>query len=486
MPSRPDVGQLSYTQYSAKVWINTASSILSVIGSGIVIHLTRGKLGEMYHRILRMLSIADLFASMSTLLFPFNKIADEGWPWAIGNDATCIVGGFSLQFFPELAQTMNLYLALFFFMSVNRGWSDAKFRRKVEIPFLLTTGGVSLLFGITAILLGIVHPHPINGTCYLGPPRETCEDYDTECFDSYTKTESYAGWMSGIAFVKNFAIALLSFALTMSVCLQLRRQYRRIARRSLNEEALIQRSRQTVQQLCYFSAVYFNSIIWTAGAFVWIISNPVYVMDHHGDPPLYCFLLLSNIFPPLQGFFNFCIYVRPLLAHRRRQQGYQGGSWWKVLASSIFQGMKEPATAVTATTTIQDPSSSFSLKSALPVPSKISGTENSTFACDESQTHQDPSTARPHPRRTSALVLRNNHLGLQTDVLQIQEEGDGTDFSAGHKDDIESMYDLGIPVLEEGEEEDGSLVSPKSSALKHIDGIEEASPTGKRDEGEEG
>lgn len=329
------IGQLSFKQYAAKVWINTFSSMASFIGSCVVIHLARShqkrsrRRGEpfMYHRILLMLSVADLFASVSTAMFPFVKIREEGWPWTIGNEASCKVGGMALLVFPELAQFLNLYLAIYFFMSIFFGWPDDRFQQKVELPFLFIFGSSAVTTAALALAWNLIQPNPINRTCYLGLPEECssdevgAEDTGQTCS---ARTETRLTLLSMLTVLESFGVALLSFALTLSVFLRVRRQYRRVQRLVLNPASISERQRQAVYQLVWFSIVYLNSVCWAAIALGWIMIRPEYVETEQGDPPLYFTLLMGNLFLPLQGFLNCIIYLRPMVAQRRKQLSSSG------------------------------------------------------------------------------------------------------------------------------------------------------------------
>lgn len=313
------VGQLTYEQYAAKVWVNTTTSILSIIGALVVIHLARRKWNEMYHRILCLLGISDLLATISYLLFPFVKIANEDWPWTVGNDSSCTVGAVLLISFPYISQVFNLYLAVYFYFSVVCNGTDTRFRRTIEKPFLIIC---VLLIPIaevaSALSLGVVNPHPINQTCYMGPPRQTCSDDDNACWDHFQQIVARVNLMSAVSLFKNFTVALASFLFTLRVCAFVQQNLRRSKRRSLNPDSVEQKQRQAMIQLVLFTSVYINSIIWTAISFIWVVVDRDYVLQSQGDPPLYYTLLMSNIFLPIQGFLNCFIYVRPQWATWRR------------------------------------------------------------------------------------------------------------------------------------------------------------------------
>lgn len=363
----------------------------------------------MYHRILWMLSIADLFASCSFLIFPFVKLATDGYPWAIGNDATCAAGGAMLMFFTEVAQTFNLYLAFYFFMAVRRGWDDERFQTRLERPFLALFIGAAAAVVTTALSLDLINPHKINGTCYLGSP---CEDDDNS--DACLRAEDRLTIVGGAIVLKSQIITIFSFCLTLAVYLKIRQQYSRMKRRTLNPDSLSERQRQASYQLIWFSLVYFNSVLWATIFIVWTVVDPDYVETAQGDPPLYYILLVSNIFVPLQGFLNCIIYMRPMVATRRNR--YRE-SWWSAVVTILrrqHDTMAAPPEASSKQT--EYPSSKVT---SLPISRVVDDADNGN---DDDDDEDQPFDRTTRLTKTKTLRFNQSHMGLDVDFMDVQED----------------------------------------------------------------
>lgn len=87
---------LSYNQYVGLVLSSMSGCLLSILGSSIILYCSRSKIRtNLYHRTLAILSVFDIFNSISWMLHPlvFNAKGTAGLYWANGNLHTCSAGG---------------------------------------------------------------------------------------------------------------------------------------------------------------------------------------------------------------------------------------------------------------------------------------------------------------------------------------------------------------------------------------------------------
>ena len=93
-------------------------------------------------------------------------------------------------------------------------------------------------------------------------------------------------------------------------------------------------SRAVLYKAIAYAAAYWLSWGWTVGATIMILAGIEIV-----DIPL-GYLYLWNIFGPLEGFFNLCIFIRPkVVAAKRRGQRGSNISWCRALSRVFWSGL---------------------------------------------------------------------------------------------------------------------------------------------------
>lgn len=164
-------------QFNTLKWIYASSGILSVIGSALIMWHAIHKLNRPYHRILFMLSITDLIASLFLAIMPPAFYSPVQKPSGI-----CALDGFIVVSMNYSAAFYSASLSVYFLLTIKYSYSDRKIAQKVE-PFL---HGVSLIYPITSAITGLVLQmyNPSTGIvgCWINAYPENCEwDADIEC-----------------------------------------------------------------------------------------------------------------------------------------------------------------------------------------------------------------------------------------------------------------------------------------------------------------
>ena len=165
-------------QFKALAIIPKPGSVLSFLGSlYIIVHVLRDRerRAKTQLRVLMGLSACDLLNSIASFVSTWPIPADKAGPvyGAVGNDTTCKIHGFFMQFSVSSAM-YNGALALCYLLTVKYGWKDHDFRR-VE-PFM---HGFPIIFGLATATTGFVLNAYNNAVlwCWYAAPFENYQAY---------------------------------------------------------------------------------------------------------------------------------------------------------------------------------------------------------------------------------------------------------------------------------------------------------------------
>jgi hypothetical protein len=285
------------------------SGSLSILGSAVIIYMIlsdrRVKLKRIHNRILLGMSSLEILNSsawvMSVSAVPKGTVGSFG---ARGNQFTCELQGFMLQFGLGVP-FYNLSLCLYHYLVITRNISDSKISKRVE-PFM---HAVPLLFSVVTAIAGIpLELYNFNGAiCYIMASPWLCT-YNP--FVPCIRNRHYTKFLLGFAGVWLFVIGSLIVVLMVLIYCAVRNRQRSMSRfnfrtrdgtvvESSSYIQLCRDKRETgIQAFFYISAFYLT--------YSWTILNSFF-----GDQTPDALNLLIFFFQPLQGFWNFFIYIRP-------------------------------------------------------------------------------------------------------------------------------------------------------------------------------
>lgn len=173
--------------------IQTVTSLISLISSMAIIWIiwrSSQKLSVPFHRLLLGLCIADIISSFalsfSTLPIP-SELRENTWK-ASGNNATCQAQGFVIFFGSMVAPLYTCSLCIYYLIVVTyrKGRNaDRYIRGKIELYLHGLPIFVPLLGAIGILSLNAFHPNMTY--CFIGPDP-SCGDFGKEdCESSYQK-----------------------------------------------------------------------------------------------------------------------------------------------------------------------------------------------------------------------------------------------------------------------------------------------------------
>lgn len=313
------------------------SGALSLLGSCAILHLQFKRKSavsnHVYHRILLGISIVDVIASLNHVL-GFVMVPKGFFLGAQGNTVSCSLNGFLFH----LGSASSLYtlgLCLYFWCHIRLKLKDAFLARYVE-PWI---HGISLVIpiaaGIWAWIAGVLNPLELTaGWCYTNeyPPRcSTMAHVSCERGENYSTIARITGL--GITIPVWVGILILMLLIWCYV----RHQELKAHRFQFDDECgnMKQTKQTAVQALLYVGGFFLTYIFPIINHFVFpAFSEPL--TEHR--TAIFTLAFLTKFFLPLQGFFNFIVYVRPRLrrlAHENPEDSQLSLIWQVVTGGRL-------------------------------------------------------------------------------------------------------------------------------------------------------
>ena len=243
------------------------------------------KLAKPNHRLMLSMSVFDILSSFA--------IATSTWPFpresniygSMGNMTTCKVQ----YFFGTLGLAVPMYnasLCLLYLLTIRYRLHQRHFTAKIE-PYL---HAASVLFPLTIATVPIVmdaHITPANLVCAIAK-------------DSPMK------WPMKIVPLLSFCVCSYSMA---SISCYVHARSKKITRYSYGRNQM--RRRESERR-----AIIRQAILYTAAFFITWMFQAIRVVNGPTIP----LLIMNSIFYPLQGFWNFLLYVRPNVMKMKKAQ----------------------------------------------------------------------------------------------------------------------------------------------------------------------
>jgi len=281
-------------KFITAVWLTRITGLFSILGSSAIVYMVisdrKNKLTKPSHRFLLLMSIFDIMQSSALAISSIAMPKNPDYPGTMGNDTTCVIQGF----FATLGLAVPLYnssLNLFFLLSIRYNIDPKIFSRNIE-PYLhafstLVPLTLSIIFTVTGNMKPkVVACGPLSrkGFIFLSVLIIICILF---CLYS----------MGGICWT------VISQNKSMDKYVFKRINNQNTSLRS-NKVTLSTNDRETLKQAVMYTCAFFLTytsplvagVIWKGGT---------------GKPVPYWNKILTSIFYPLQGFWNFLFYVRP-------------------------------------------------------------------------------------------------------------------------------------------------------------------------------
>ena len=247
---------------------------------------------------------------------------------------------------PLASAVYNFALGLFFLTKVQCGWTEAKANRCFK-PVHIVAIATTLVFGISGLATNSFHPNAFFSYCSFGRSSRCLEDQsdDTNADPCDTDRKSTPMMLGLSMSILILMLSALSIACVWLLHAHVRKQGQRNERYSFSSQpqsGAAQRMRDRavfIQAACY-TASYCNIVLTILitlvyrSALIHDESSSVYRSNIYFPMRLFVTIMF-----PLQGFFNWVIFVRPSLCQWRTSHPNRSYIW---AYRQVLQGRAAP------------------------------------------------------------------------------------------------------------------------------------------------
>jgi hypothetical protein len=315
------------TQQVVLVVVSLISGLSSCVGSLLIILIIwrdgHDKLKFVYHRILFAVSTIDCISSLA-FAFGFLAVPKDIFWGSMGTTTSCEVTGY-LTFLLGSQLLYNFGLAIYFLMVIYYGKSQHFIASHIE-PFIHTLS-ISVPTGFATWALFTHSFNPLlfeGGWCYVYPFPAGCADLDR---DKCTRG-LMALTIRLIAGIFLGAIPLAGILICMIMILyRVRKTFSASLPNRLHERPDEKIKQTAIQSILYVMATLIPFIL------VFITQN----ITNNDRNVRFVLGILVKLLIPVQGVFNFFIYIRPRLVSMR-ESGRDSSSIKMMVWHIVFGG----------------------------------------------------------------------------------------------------------------------------------------------------
>ena len=333
-------------------YIPILTGSISIIGSSLIIYPIVRQYGfrKAYHRFLFSLSFVDIIMSMRFIIFAILLDPHDNEPSLI-----CSLNGFGTMMSVS-APLYNAALSIYFVLYIRFGVLESFLRKKFE-PYIHTICIVYPMFlAISGVFLSIYNPSidPGAGNCVAEKYPHDCGSKEVPCLRG-EHAETFVWLSSGIPLLLVFLILVFSnliiFFFVRSIesnsnKYQPRNQIRRMSGVSLkngqsksfpipNKSKNSSKTYLVASQSFLYVFAYFLCWIWT------LITRALHMVGNREATAICTFEIIKHIFLPMQGFFNFLVYVRPKYLNWRKNFPTRSRLWALKQATLALENSKK-------------------------------------------------------------------------------------------------------------------------------------------------
>lgn len=314
--------QSSHSVIKAYTWICAFSATLSIIGSSLIIYIiARGgvqQLSRLRNRLLLGMSIMDIFSSAANGLSVIPTPQVTACSFGSGNLSTCSAQGFFVQL-GLAVPGYNAMLSINYLMAIRYGVDPTTLAGKYEICM----HAYAIILPLTTATIGVAYNMFFNEErlCWFG---DVCQSLGN-CPDGNIWGRGYV--LVVITAVFTYVNSTAAILCMILIYWTLRKINTSMQRHAFRPQGVAVRDREPShtefaanecfkQALLYFAA-YMLTYIWgLIYILLSIIGDPTGILNQAW------YQYMQGTFQPLQGFWNFFAYVRPIVsAIQRREHG---------------------------------------------------------------------------------------------------------------------------------------------------------------------
>jgi len=347
----------------------TVASIVSLLASITILWMvfrSHEQLSSIFHRLLLMLSISDIISSiaigLSTIPIP-SEYKDIIWN-AKGNTTTCQMQGFFIFIGSMAAPLYNCSLCWYYVFVVKFQKKDDYIKKTVE-PFL---HGIPIIFSLIGAVTILVNGafNANMSFCFIGTDP-TCDDFD--CISSFDAKMLFIIFSAAPYIILPIVILVTMGIMFQAVLAQekTRKRYGSIVLRgniksrialmsessedtskkgnmkillskmnSVTSTSSVRSSRETTRNNPKMSRLILNRALAYSFGFIFTYTLPMIISINTllNRETGFFLSILARILFPLQGFFNFLIFIYPRVLHAKRSSS--NISWYKAFVQGLY------------------------------------------------------------------------------------------------------------------------------------------------------
>ena len=332
-------------------YIPVVTGSISIIGSSLIIYpvLRQHGFKKAYHRFLFSLSVVDIIMSMRFIIFAILLNPYDHEP-----SLTCTLNGFGTMISLS-APLYNAALSIYFVLYIRFGVDELFLRKKVEAYVHTICIVYPMILAILGLFLSIYNPSsdPGAGNCVAEKYPADCGSKDVPCLRG-EYAEIFV-WLSGgipliLVFVILISCNLIIFFFVRDIEINTTRyrphnQVRRFSgipgqdnqfkSKSVSISKATSKTYLVATQSFLYVFAYFLCWIWT------LLTRALHMVDNREAEAFCTFEIIKQIFLPMQGFFNFLVYVRPKYLNWRKNFPTKSRFWSFTKATLALENSKK-------------------------------------------------------------------------------------------------------------------------------------------------
>ena len=331
-PSIAPFSQPDFSMTTAGYIVPTITGAISALGSMLIlnaIRLSPQKLSTTYHRIMALMSVFDVMASvcmaLTTLPMPSDDILRFAGPM-IGNKTTCQIQGYFIALGLTGGAALYMCLSWYFVCKMTFQVHTENMKRWIEPVFFVFSTTVAITLPSFYLSNNMINTLPRTPFCLLAPEHSNCTfTIDEEYFvcDEELLRESSKAFSNYTYLVLFFFIMIVIAMVIVIWTISKKNQNIRTAlvnRESNNDTNTELHHDVDMSELLYSRVVVVQALMYIMAYFItWFFAIIPVIFDF--DKADITFVFRSVLFP-LQGLWNLIIfcYDKAYLVHQSDQK----------------------------------------------------------------------------------------------------------------------------------------------------------------------
>jgi hypothetical protein len=318
-----------FTMKKGGIIVTTVTGTLSAICSVLILNVIRmsnQKLSTTYHRMMVLMSIFDIMASVSMALTSLPMPSDDELRFAgpmLGNKVTCQIQGYFVLLGAVSGASLYMCLSWYFVCKMKFKVTSDKMSKIIEPVFILYSVASGLLMSIFFLSRDFIHSTPRHSFCTVGAEHSGCDNrtFDEEYLvcdpDEYKRLDAAI----------HLSIYLMGFNIIMTVSAAMiiiwtilqNRKYNGKKRNISSDAQANSISEQSddveadneiiLTELCQSRVLITQALMYIFAYLITYSSSLLTNMFNFDASGIDAMMVLQSIFLPMQGFWNLLIFL---------------------------------------------------------------------------------------------------------------------------------------------------------------------------------